>query len=85
MAENVSNGEVRMLEIEKWAREHEVKCMERYTAILHQTTTNNRDVQELRGWLHKRMDVLLAIICALALTRVFTPEQVIDLFKRFFS
>lgn len=85
MAENVSNGEARMLEIEKWARQHEVTCMERYTKILETNKSMQKDVGELRGWLHTRMDWLLAIVCLLAITRVFTPEQVIDLFKRFFS
>lgn len=78
-------GEERMRDLERWAREHEVKCMERYTQILQQSANNNKDVAELRGWLHKRMDWLLAIVCLLALSRVFTPEQIADLFKRFFS
>jgi hypothetical protein len=78
------SGDSRMQEMERWAREHEVKCMERYTQILAQSATNNRDVGELRTWLSRRMDWLLAIICALALTRVFTPEQIAEFIKAVF-
>lgn len=77
--------EGRMAELERWVRDHEVKCTERYTKIIEQNKTVITDFASMRNWLHRRMDWLLAVLGLLALSRVFTPEQIASFVKTFLN
>jgi hypothetical protein len=77
-------GEDRVMKLEDWAHDHEVKCTERYTAILSKTETVHNDMAEMKLWLHRRMDWTLGVLIVLALSSVFDQNSLLSLAGRIF-